>query len=154
MCFTVIQKENNCSALNWLQVSFCYMQHYAVIHKYVGVHCCIDGVERYGQVKLFSAEVGTYRYSCVCGNVCGWVVGVLMNCTEQAAFFVVSVGDSSYGKNFIQSAFSANRRRQYWKLVIYKYLISWSTFISGNFAYFSLEFWICVFESCIHTFWT
>lgn len=34
------------------------MQHYAVIHKYVGVHCCIDGVERYGQVKLLVLRLG------------------------------------------------------------------------------------------------
>lgn len=71
------------------------------------------------------------------------MVGVVIDGSEQASFFVVSAGDSSDGKNFFQSTLPANRRRQYWKLIIYKYLISWNTFISGNYSFLVwIEFWI------------
>lgn len=74
---------------------------------------------------------------------CNCMVGVVIAGSEQASFFVVSAGDSSDGKNFFHSTLPANRRRQYWKLIIYKYLISWSTFISGNYSFLVwIEFWI------------
>lgn len=99
-------------------------------------------VESCGQTKLLSDEVllgGIYKWGCTCGSVL-WALWLSSECvitgTKQAGFFVDSAGDSSDGKDVFQSTLPAHRRRQYWKLIIYKYLVSWSTFISGNCFYF------------------
>lgn len=101
--------------------------------------------ESWAQVKILRAEVllsGIYRQGCTCGNVL-WALWLNGECmipsTKQASFCVLSAGDSSHGKDVFQSTLPANRRRQYWKLIIYKYLISRSTFISGNCSYFSYQ---------------
>lgn len=121
--------------------------------------CTNETSQRWGSVS------GIYRQECTCGSVL-WALWLNGECvitgTKQASFFVVSAGDSSDGKDVFQSTLPANGRRQYWKLIIYKYLISWSTFMSGNYSYFSYQGtalifslgfgFTCVLKSDFHNF--